>query len=145
MKVSTKFFGELEVQDRDIISFKEGIPGFKELVKCALIHDSDTDFSYLQSVDNKSVCFIIIPPAAIVGNYDIEISEDTVEELEISNEEDVSLYAILTVPEDINKMTANLKAPIIINIKNGQGKQEILDDERYEIKHRVIKEAGASC
>ncbi len=145
MKVSTKFFGELEVQDKDIINFAEGIPGFKELTKYALIHDEGTDFSYLQSVDNKSVCFIIVPPALVVGNYDIEICEDTVEKLEIDKEEDVLLYAILTIPDDLNKMTANLKAPIIINRKNGKGKQEILDDDRYEIKHKVIKEADASC
>jgi flagellar assembly factor FliW len=145
MRISTKFFGELEVQDKDVITFRDGIPGFKEHIRYALIHDMDSDFSYLQSVDDKSVCFIIVPPAVIVGNYDIEISEAAVEELNIDNEEDISLYTILTVPEDISSMTTNLKAPIIINRRNNKGKQEILDDDRYEIKHKVIKEAGASC
>lgn len=145
MKISTKFFGELEVQDKDIINFEDGIPGFKEHNRYALIHDGDSDFSYLQSVDTQNICFIVIPPAVIVRNYDIEVSEDTVEKLEIDKEQDVSLYAILTVPEDIDNMTANLKAPIVINRKNNKGKQEILDDDRYEIKHKVIKEAGASC
>ncbi|MGE5632533.1 MAG: flagellar assembly protein FliW [Caulobacteraceae bacterium] len=145
MKIATKFFGELEVQDKDIISFQGGIPGFKEYGRYALIHESDTDFSYLQSVDNKYVCFIMVPPAIIIGDYNIDISEECVEELEIERTEDVSIYAILTIPEDIKNMTANLKAPVIINMKNGKGKQEILDDARYEIKHRVIKEADASC
>ncbi len=145
MKVITKFFGELEVQDKDIINFEEGIPGFREYANYALIHDADTDFSYLQSVDDMSVCFIIVPPAIIVGTYDIEISEATVEKLGIDSEEDVSLYAILNIPENMKNMTANLKAPIVINGKSRKGKQEILDDERYQIKHKVIKEADASC
>ncbi|WP_372999318.1 flagellar assembly protein FliW [Lutispora sp.] len=145
MKVSTKFFGELEVQDKDIVFFEDGIPGFKEHSRYALIHDGESDFSYLQSVDTQNICFILVPPAVIIGNYDIEVSEDTVEKLEIEKEEYVSLYTILTIPEDINNMTANLKAPIVINMKNNKGKQEILDDDRYEIRHKVIKEADASC
>lgn len=145
MKISTKFFGELEVQDRDIVNFPEGIPGFRDMHKFALIHETDTDFSYLQSVDNEYVCFIMVPPAVLVGNYDVEISDECVEKLELEKAEDASLFAILTIPENIKNMTANLKAPIIINRKNGKGKQEILDDDRYPIRYRVIKEADASC
>ncbi|KUO74765.1 MAG: hypothetical protein APF77_10910 [Clostridia bacterium BRH_c25] len=146
MLVKTKFFNEVEVDGDEIVTFVEGIPGFKDLKRYALIKQEDVlDFSYLQSVEDVGVCFILVPPAILVGNYDIEISDDTVKKLDIEKPEDVELYVILTIPEDIRAMTANLKAPILINRKNNKAVQEILQDDAYSITHRVIKEGDASC
>jgi len=143
MKKATKFFGEIEVQDKDVIRFEDGIPGFMDLHEFILINDQETDFVYLQSAEKQQVCFIMLPPALIVGNYDIDISEETVEKLKIKDPADVMLYSILTIPQDFKKMTANLKAPVVINLRNNKGRQEILDTEYYAVRHQVIKEADA--
>lgn len=142
MLIKTKFFGEIEISDKDIIIFEEGIPGFTDMHRFAVINDStNIAISYMQSLDEKNVCFIIIPPIFIDKDYDIEISESTVEKLEIKAPEDVKLYAIMTLPDNFKDATVNLKAPIVINIKNNKGIQEILDDERYSIRHRIVKES----
>jgi flagellar assembly factor FliW len=141
MLVKTKVFNEVEIDISSKVVFADGIPGFKDLKEYVLIkQDDETDFSYLQSLENEGICFIVVPPAILVGNYDIEISDDTVKKLNIEKPEDVELYTILTIPEDIRAMTANLKAPILINRKNNKAVQEILEDDKYSIKHRVIKE-----
>lgn len=144
MKIDTRYFGLIETQEKDIIDFKEGIPGFLNLRKYALMHD-DSCFSFLQSVDNKEVCFVVIPPAVIMEKYDIKISEDAVNSLEIKKSEDVAVYAIINLHEEMKDITANLKAPIIINAGNRTGRQEILDDSRYDVRYKIIKEADASC
>ncbi|MHB1392775.1 MAG: flagellar assembly protein FliW [Clostridia bacterium] len=144
MQIDTKYFGLIEIQEKDIIEFKEGIPGFLNLHKYALMHDASC-FNFLQSLDSKDVCFVVISPAVIMENYDILISEDTVNKLEIKKPEHVAVFAIINIHEDMKDITANLKAPIIINASNRTGRQEILDDSKYDVRYKITKEADASC
>lgn len=142
MVIKSKFFGEIGINDKDLVTFEEGIPGFLDLHSFAVINDSNNEFiSYLQSLGQENVCFIMMPPVFVEKDYDIEISDSTVKKLGIKNPEDVKIYAILTVPGSFKNTTANLKAPIIINSSNNKGIQEILDDERYSIRHRIVKES----
>jgi len=142
MVIKSKFFGEIGVEDGDLVTFEEGIPGFPDLHSFAIINDGSNEYiSYLQSLEEEKVCFIMMPPVLIDKDYDIEISGSTVKKLGIEKPEDVKLYAILTVPESFSNTTANLKAPIVVNCRNSKGTQEILDDERYSIRHRIVKES----
>ncbi len=146
MLVKTKFFGEIEMDEKEIINFEDGLPGFTTLHRFAMIHQEEAPvFNYMQSVEDAGVCFVVVPPSALVGDYSIDISEDAVKKLGIENESDVLLYAILTIPENIRDMTANLKAPVVINIHNQEAMQVILGDDRYDIRHKIVKEADASC
>lgn len=139
MNIKTKFFGEIEIDENQIINFVEGIPGFPEEKQYIILKDEDSDFTFLQSVNTETLCFITLPPALIVGDYSFDLSDETVEKLELEDPEDVLVYTILNIPEDFKKMTANLKAPIVINIKNNMGIQELLDDDRYSIKHQLFR------
>jgi len=141
MIIKTKFFDEIEISDKDIVDFDEGIPGFPGTHRYAIINDDNTFISYLQSLDSEDVCFIMIPPVFALKDYDIEISESTVKKLSIEKPEDVKLYAILTILGNFKDATANLKAPIVVNVNNNKAVQEILDDERYGMRHRIVKES----
>ncbi|HWQ30247.1 MAG TPA: flagellar assembly protein FliW [Negativicutes bacterium] len=142
MVIKSKFFGEIEMDDNSLITFEDGIPGFPDLHKYVIIPDDENEcLSYLQSLEQRNVCFIIMPSVFIDNSYDIEISEVTVNKLELEVPEDALIYTILNIPEHFKDTTANLKAPIIINSKNNRGIQEILDDERYSIRHRIVKES----
>lgn len=140
MKIKTKFFGEVDIDEKQIINFEEGIPGFPEYKKYVILNDEELDFVFLQSVEEEHLCFITLPPALIVGDYSFDLSDDTVEKLELEKPEDAAVLAILNIPEDFRKMTANLKAPIVINTKNNKGIQELLDGDNYSMKHQVFKE-----
>lgn len=145
MKIKTKFCGEIEYSDENVIVFEEGIPGFPDLHKYALIPVNDLVFSYMQSIEDEKVCFIVVPPAFVEPSYDIEISDEAVEKLQVEKPEDVNVLSIVTIPGDIKEMTVNLKAPILINIRNNKAVQEVLDDDRYSIRHKVMKGAESSC
>lgn len=141
MNVKTKFLGEIQIEEKDIITFEAGIPGFQDLKRYVVLPLEADAFLYcMQSLEEAQVCFIIMPPASIVPDYDIEITSDTVEALDVKDPEEILLYAILTVPEDFRNMTANLKAPIVINTTNNKGVQELLADEAYGIRHRLFGE-----
>jgi flagellar assembly factor FliW len=140
--INTKFLGNIEIERKDIIGFEYGLPGFNTLHEFILLPvDGNTALSYMQSIQEMNICFILMNPFLIMEDYDIDISEKTVENLEIEKPEDICLYSILTITENIKDITANLAAPIVINTVNNKAAQEIMNDSRYGIKYKLYREA----
>lgn len=142
MLLNTKNFGEIEIDEKNIIHFPEGILGFEEEKQFIIIKDEDEQnpFHWLQSVQSPELAFVIINPFFVFPDYDIVLSKSVQEKLKIDDEKDVVVYSIVVVPEDIEKMTTNLLGPIVININKKLGKQVILDDDRYTTKHYIFKQ-----
>lgn len=142
MILQTRYFGELEISDNDVIHFKHGIPGFENVKRFVLI-DSDVEgspFKWMQGVDEPKPAFVIVDPFVIRKDYEIRLDDDVLNELEIKSQSDVLVFCIVVVPEDISKMTVNLQAPVIINCANRRGRQLILDTDRYGVRHYILEE-----
>ncbi|SES84357.1 flagellar assembly factor FliW [Natronincola peptidivorans] len=142
MLLNTKHFGEINIEEEKTLHFPDGLPGFEKLTKFIILQNPDegVPFHWLQSTEEGELAFVIVNPFIFIADYDFEISQRTIEKLDIQTPEDVSIFTIVIVPEDINKMTANLRAPIIINTKNNKAKQIVLDDDKYHAKHYIIEE-----
>lgn len=140
MKLDTKYFGEIEIDEEKIISFPEGIPGFEDQKRFIIInnHDSENPFDWFQAVDNGNLSFVIINPFLVKPDYDFVLSPSVEEKLKIENEKDLAVYTIAVIPEDIKKITINLSGPVVINVKERLGKQIILNDERYSTKYYIF-------
>lgn len=140
MKLNTKNFGELDIDEKKIIAFPEGLPGFEEEKEFVIINNEDEEnpFCWLQSVKNPDLAFVIVDPFFVFSDYSVDLSETVQEKLKIKDEKDVAVYSIVVVPEDLKKMTANLLGPIVINVRERLGKQVILDDPRYTTKHYIF-------
>lgn len=105
-------------------------------------NSAGSPFKWLQCVDEPMLAFAIANPFLLKPDYDVELSNKVIEHLGIKKEEDVAIYAIVVVPEDITKMTMNLKAPVVINVQNRKGVQAILDTEKYSIRHYIMSNIG---
>jgi flagellar assembly factor FliW len=142
MKLDTKNFGLLDIDESSIITFSEGLPGFMEEKQFTLVDtgDEESPFKWLQSVKNSSLAFAVVNPFAIKKDYDFELKDDIADILGIESAEDVLVYSIVVVPEDLAKMTANLKAPIILNVKKQKAMQIILDTDDYSVRHYILDE-----
>jgi len=142
MLLKTKHFGEIEIDENKIVTFSEGIPGFDDLKRFIVLYDGDetSPFRWLQCVDDGKLAFAVINPFMILADYDIEISEDIVESLNIGSADNAMVLSIVVVTEDPKKMTMNLKAPIIINTKNNSGMQVVLDTDMYSVRHYIVEE-----
>jgi flagellar assembly factor FliW len=141
MLINTKFLGDIEINKKDIITFQDGLPGFAELRSFVLLPvEGNPSLHYMQSIEESYICFIVINPFLILEDYQIDINEETVQKLDLEKAEDASLFSILTIPEDYKKMTANLMAPIVINNRNNKAIQEIQNDDKYPIKHKLFRE-----
>lgn len=141
-KVQTVRFGEIEVEESKIVRFKEGIPAFEEEKEFLIIpYDEESPYVFLQSLKTPELAFLMTMPFVFFPEYEIEIDDDSISELEIEKQEDVLIYSLITIPAgNIKSMTTNLMAPIVINQVNLQGKQIILDKNKYKTKHRLFQE-----
>ena len=141
MNVLTSMFGEIQIDESKIIRFEEGIPGFQDEKEFTIIlSDEESPLHWLQSLTTPDLSFIILNPFVVYDDYEFTISDATIQKLDIKDDEQVVVYTIVSVPEDMDKITTNLLGPIIINQENMKAKQVILEDSKYSTKHYVLKQ-----
>lgn len=143
MKVVTKFFGEVELDDNKILDFPNGIIGFEDFKKYAIMYDEDSDgevrISWLQSVEEPTLALPVIDPLAVLPDYAPMLEDELLKPLGESEDEDLLFLLAMTVPSDMTKVTANMKAPFIINAKTCKGIQIIVDNADYPVKFNVYE------
>jgi flagellar assembly factor FliW len=141
VKVRTTRFGELEVNPSDLISFTEGLFGFENLKKYFVVDPGDsTLILWLQSTEDEKVAFPIIEPKIFKPDYIAKLLPADLNGLELESLQTAKLYSILTIPGNVTEMSANLKAPIVINSAKKIGKQIVLQDSKLSVKHEMYKE-----
>lgn len=139
MKINTRYHGEIEVPSEDILTFEYGIPGFGEEKQFVLLPLPENEWFYiLQSVKTSQLGFVVTDPFMFFKEYDFELDQSSVEFLGNPSEKEVQVLSILTVREALHESTANLQAPIIINLANRKGKQVILTRTNYQTKHLIF-------
>lgn len=140
MELVTKYHGIREYSDEDVIVFKKGLPGFKELKNFIIFPlESNEVFSILHSIENIEVGLVLVSPYTVSRDYEFKIPDSYVKELEIDKPKEVLVLTTVTLSSNIENMTTNLKAPIIINIKEKLGQQLILDNDKYKIKQPLFR------
>ncbi|WAM33055.1 flagellar assembly protein FliW [Caldicellulosiruptor morganii] len=137
--VKSRVFGELEVSEDSIIFFEDGIPAFENLKKFVIVKEDESPFYWLQSVEDKDIAFVLINPFEIKPDYEFDIPDDIVKKLEIESSQDVAVFCIVVISEDVKQTRVNLKAPVIINVNRRKGMQYLLDDERYPIRYYLFE------
>jgi flagellar assembly factor FliW len=143
MKIETKYHGEIEVREADVVRFPGGIPGFLEEKEFVVVPFSeDGSFLILQSVKTAELGFVLTNPFGFYPDYDFNLEEQTVEVLELESAGDVVVYTVLTVADPFDLTTANLQAPVVINKKKLLGKQVILTGSPYQTKHKFFSKAA---
>ncbi|MBB5021979.1 flagellar assembly protein FliW [Desulfurispira natronophila] len=142
MKIHTSRFGEINVDEDQVITMTEPLLGFPDLYKYVMRdHSDDTPFKWLQSLEDSGLAFVILDPALFKPDYGVRLSRSDVEHLQLESDKDAQVYTIVVVPpNDPQKMTANLQAPLVLNTKNNIAKQVVLNDPNYPIKYPVFGE-----
>ena len=125
----TTRFGRLEIAKDKVIHFPKGMIGFPEVKRYILMDYKDTLLKWLQSVDEKDVAFIVVPAFDFFPDYLVKIDNLTRDLLEIENEEEIIILAVLRVDGD--NVTANLQGPLVMNSINMRGLQIVNEDDRF--------------
>ncbi|SFD96876.1 flagellar assembly factor FliW [Lentibacillus persicus] len=145
MYIQTKYMGSVEVDPSKILYFSSGLPGFIEEKEFVLLNTAENSvFQILQSADTPEIAFVVVNPYYFYQNYVFDLDENLLNGLSITDAEDVMVLAIVTVRKPFAESTLNLKAPIIINSQNQQGKQYILNTDSYPSKAAITLPDSAS-
>ncbi len=143
MKIDSRYFGEVEIEDEKIIHFEQGIFGFEEYKDYVILYDNEGEgqpfFLWLQSVAEKGLAFPIVNPFRVKEDYNPIVDDALLEVIGKCKVEELQLYLLATVPGDVKKASVNMKAPLVINTLNCQGIQLIVENEDYEIKHMLVQ------
>ena len=140
MKLKTRPYGEIEVSEKQKIYFPEGLIGFEDIRHYYLLDSKEGPFYWLQSEEHPQLAFLLIDPRVFMESYELSVKKSELAALELASEEDLLDFAIVTVPEDPSKISANLMGPIVINRKTRTARQVISENDEYDVKHYILKE-----
>lgn len=139
MLVNTKCFGEVDIDESKIVRFENGLLGFEEYKDYTLIYDSETErtIMWLQSLNEPTLALPVVDPSLITDDYSPVVEDELLNVIGGVTDENIFVLIVLTVPSDITGMTANYKAPIIINADTLKGIQLIAENEDYLVKYPI--------
>ena len=142
MKLNTARFGEIEIDEDRIFNFAMPIIGFDMLHKFIILDpNKETLFKWLQSVEDPTLAFPVISVSALDLDYTIDLPDNVVEVLNITNVESLLVMNITSIPQDNPKgTTINLLAPLIFNLDNQTAAQVVLSGSGYDISYPIFKE-----
>ena len=139
MVINTTRFGQIQLQNEDIITFPEGMLGFQDLRQFVLLDDPNDDiFAWLQSCELPSVAFPVLEPEIFGHYYSVTLSKNEIELLKIKGDQKPSFMNIITIPDDPTQMTANVKAPIAFNMTERIARQCVLQDNHLAIREPIF-------
>ncbi len=146
MHIETSRFGALDVEERKVINFPDGMPGFEQHRLFTLVphHTADggkgSPFVWLQSLEDGELAFLAMEPHQAFPDYAPRVPRAELESLELAEETArPRLYSLLTIPQgDPSGITANLMAPVVVNARARVAKQIVLNTDQYGLRHRLL-------
>lgn len=143
MLIDTRCFGKVDIADEKIVHFPEGLLGFENLKDYTIIYDitngKRAKIAWLQSVEEPELALPVINPFDVMEDYNPTVDEELLKVLGDVTPENIVVLLVVTVPSEVEKTTANLKAPIIMNSDERLGAQIIVENKDYVIKYPIIK------
>ena len=141
MKINTRQFGKIEIDEQKIINIPLGIPGFRDRKRYVFLQKEETKpFLLFQCMDDANLSFVVLDPVKILPEYTIEKKDlEKVVSWDLEKDE-ISCFVIVTIPNgNPEKMTANFMAPLVINNKRKEGLQLILQNSTYSHQYQLLK------
>lgn len=137
MKLQTKYFGQIEYDEDDILTFSNGLYGFDDEREFLLIPFDGTQETLLclQSRTNSALAFIVMDPFALQPDYEPVLHKAELSALGVKENGDLCYYVMCVVKEPLSESTVNLKCPIAINPTTRVSAQVILETDRYNMRH----------
>lgn len=139
ISIETTRFGKISVPFDKVITLPHGMVGFPAYRRYALLrHREDSPFYWLQSMDRPELAFAVVSPLIFDRQYQVTLGNTETMLLQVQNAKDIQLWVVVTIPRGRpDHMTANLKAPVVINLNTNLGAQIIMDDPNYDVRQAL--------
>ena len=148
--METKNFGTISFEPESELEFPRGLPGFDSRKRFVAVRFVESDpLVYLQSLEDPDLCFITAPVQTVDPQYRLKISADDIEQLGLPAVrqprigEDVLALTVVAIRE--SGPTANLLAPVLVNLRNRKAVQAVSEDAGYSHQHAIVPEEALVC
>lgn len=149
MKVQSKYFGEIDCEKEDILTFPAGLFGFEEEREFLLLpfEGSAATLLCFQSLQTPALAFVAMDPFALNPDYAPMLQAQELKALGVTESQALGYYVLCVVKNPVSDSTVNLKCPVAINPETRVAYQVILDTEDYEMRHPLAEfsKGGAPC
>lgn len=128
-------FGTITVSDEALMDFPQGgLFGFERVTRYALLPAARRGLWWLMSPTTPPVTFVLADPFVVAPSYELDLAESERERLGIEQPTDVIALVVLTLPADPGGVvTANLRAPLVVNITKRLAAQIVSRDDTHGV------------
>ena len=134
LMVDSPVLGPLTLDPAELYTFPLGLVGFERYHRFALVDSGRPGVSWLQSVEELSLVFVLADPFRYLGGYDVDVADTELAHLGPASADELLVLAVVTLPRDAGAVaTANLRAPVVLNVATRRGRQVVLTDDRYSV------------
>ncbi|PKM74473.1 MAG: flagellar assembly protein FliW [Firmicutes bacterium HGW-Firmicutes-16] len=143
MIIKTRDFGEVDISEKDVYHFTQPLFGFEPYTDFVILNDKDIgeNIIWLQSVQEQSLCFILVDPSGMSATFLPELPTDSEKLL---GKGDCLCWAVAVVPQDFKDSSVNLKSPVFINPETHLAAQIMLEND-YPVRFFFLKEGNDRC
>lgn len=143
MKINTRVFGEVDIEESKILTFPGGIVGFPDMTRFTLIHDEEKgtkSIKWMQSVDEPTFAMPVMDPLLVLDSYNPVVDDELLVPIGDLSGENMLVLVTVSIPKgDLPNMTANMKGPIVINTDTRKAVQVIADGDAYSVKYPIFE------
>lgn len=137
--VQSSRFGPMEIAPESIITFSKGLIGFPQASKFVMF-DHKPPFAWLHSTEDSSLAFVVMDGSQFLAQFDLKAPHNE-PEMDLKEDDDYAILVVVTVRADPTLTTANIKAPLFVNLRNRKGAQVIYDDANFPTRFPLYKPA----
>jgi len=136
-------FGTVEVPEGEIIRLPAGLVGFEEYQRFVLVETDDLEpLVWLVSTEESELAFPMADPSYFTKAYDVPLTEEDREALCLEATDQVAVYVVVTLPDEVRPLTANLRGPVVLNLSARIGRQIVLASDAYSDRQRALADSA---
>lgn len=142
MKIGTRKFGEISIDENKILTMPEGLPGFSGFERFVLLEDEKTaPFCWFQSLEEPNLALIIMDPLVFKPDYRLGLKGFINDRNWTVEEKDLLVYVVVNITgeKETTKITANLMGPLVINSKTNEVIQVVISDPTYSHQYNILE------
>ena len=137
MEIDSTRFGRLVIDDDRVMTFPNGLLGFPDHTRYALIQTSaENYFFWLQSVDEPNLAFVVTDPTIFFKDYEVPVREEAWQELQLADEGDLQCFVICNKVGEW--LTGNLLGPLAVNAANRLAQQVVLTEKKWTTRQPLM-------
>jgi flagellar assembly factor FliW len=138
MQIETVRFGKMSIDEERILTFPNGLLGFPEHQRFALIQSSAGNyFFWLQSLDDPALAFVVTDPTTFFKDFTVPVKDELRDAIALADPAHMHVFVICNRVGEW--LTGNLLGPLVYNTANRVGEQIVLQERKWTTRQPLLR------